>query len=174
MGMQSASIQQSPNQGNGKGFAQPTGLRPQGDYGDVAFDRPQPLPARLNMADQLLGGQYTQGPSNNGQWDATEGGGMSGTPNVVPQGDPVFHNTGISGFNQPLGGQNGKPDSYDAPAVMPYKPSPMGKGGSRNITMPGQGGQPRMGQPNAYSNTIQPWDNANIKPQNQSGKGKGY
>ena len=48
-----------------------------------------------------------------------------------------------------------------------------GKGG-RNYTMPGQGGQPRMGQPNAYSNTIQPWDNASIQPQRQSGKGKGY
>jgi len=40
--------------------------------------------------------------------------------------------------------------------------------------MPGQGGQPRIGMPNAYSNTIQPWDNASIQPQRQSGKGKGY
>ena len=44
-----------------------------------------------------------------------------------------------------------------------------------NVTTPGQGGQPRMGQPNNYSNTIQPWDNASIQPrQTQSGKGKGY
>jgi len=50
---------------------------------------------------------------------------------------------------------------------------PQGKG-SRNITMPSQGGQPRMGMPNAYSNTIQPWDNASIQPQARSGKGKGY
>jgi hypothetical protein len=171
MGMQSASIQQSPNQSGGKGMGQPTGLRPQGDYGDPNFDRPQPLPARLNMADQLMSGQYIQGPSNNGQWDATEGGGMSVIPNTQQYQQPVG---GPPLNQQAMGGQNGKPDSYDAPAVMPYKPSPMGKGGSRNITMPGQGGQPRMGQPNAYSNTIQPWDNANIKPQNQSGKGKGY
>ena len=27
------------------------------------------------------------------------------------------------------------------------------------ITMPGQGGQPQLGLPNAYSNTLQPWDN---------------
>jgi hypothetical protein len=27
------------------------------------------------------------------------------------------------------------------------------------ITMPGQGGQPQLGMPNAYSNTMQPWDN---------------
>ena len=63
--------------------------------------------------------------------------------------------------------------SMTAPAVMPSQPQPSGKGG-RNVTMPGQGGQPRMGMPNAYSNTIQPWDNASIQPQKQSGKGKGY
>jgi hypothetical protein len=65
--------------------------------------------------------------------------------------------------------------SMMSPAVMPRTQSqqPMGKGG-RNITMPSQGGQPRMGQPNAYSNTIQPWDNASIQPQARSGKGKGY
>lgn len=62
-----------------------------------------------------------------------------------------------------------------SPAVMPRNQyqQPMGKGG-RNITMPSQGGQPRMGMPNAYSNTIQPWDNASIQPQARSGKGKGY
>ena len=50
---------------------------------------------------------------------------------------------------------------------------PMGKGGSASF--PSQGGQPRMGQPNNYSNTVGPWDNANIQPrQTQSGKGKGY
>jgi hypothetical protein len=61
---------------------------------------------------------------------------------------------------QPAGGQNGQ-----------YQPS--GKGG--NVTFPGQSGQPRFGQPNNYSNTVGPWDNANIQPrQTQSGKGKGY
>jgi hypothetical protein len=61
---------------------------------------------------------------------------------------------------QPDAGQNGQ-----------YQPR--GKGGS--VSFPGQGGQPRMGQPNNYSNTVGPWDNANIQPrQTQSGKGKGY
>ena len=67
-------------------------------------------------------------------------------------------------------------DNMAAPAVMPSRQytqqQPQGKGG-RNVTMPGQGGQPRMGMPNAYSNTIQPWDNASIQPQAKSGKGKG-
>lgn len=37
-------------------------------------------------------------------------------------------------------------------------------------------GQPRMGQPNPYSNTVRPWDNASIQPQQRQmrgGKGKG-
>ena len=36
--------------------------------------------------------------------------------------------------------------------------------------------QPRMGQPNPYSNTVGQWDNASIQPQqsrNRGGKGKG-
>ena len=52
-------------------------------------------------------------------------------------------------------------------------PSP-GKGG--NVTYPGQGGQPKMGQPNMYPNTVGQWDNASIQPQqsrNRGGKGKG-
>ena len=51
---------------------------------------------------------------------------------------------------------------------------PMGKGG--RITHPGQSGQPQYGQPNRYSNTVGPWDNASIGTQNpfqRSGKGKG-
>jgi hypothetical protein len=50
---------------------------------------------------------------------------------------------------------------------------PQGKGS--RVTIPGQGGQPRMGVPNNYSNTVGQWDNASIQPrQTQSGKGKGY
>jgi hypothetical protein len=41
------------------------------------------------------------------------------------------------------------------------------------ITMPGQGGQPQLGMPNAYSNTISPWDNSTNQPKQGSGKGKG-
>jgi hypothetical protein len=177
MGMQSASIQQSPNQGSGKGMGPATGFpAPQGDYQNNTFDRPQPMPARLNMADQLLSGPYNPNPYQNGPLNSSEfNQGASSLVNVVPQGGGGYGD-GTYGpplNQQPMGGQNGQPDSsLAAPAVMPSRQQPMGKGG-RNITMPGQGGQPRMGMPNAYSNTIQPWDNANIKPQSQSGKGKG-
>jgi len=86
--------------------------------------------------------------------------------------------------NQPSGkGQAGptapqmtsEPELGPSPiATTEYRPQqPMGKGG--NVTFPGQGGQPRFGRPNTYSNTVGPWDNANIQPrQTQSGKGKGY
>ena len=47
-----------------------------------------------------------------------------------------------------------------APAVQQTR---QGKGGS--VTLPGQGGQPRMGQPNMYPNTVGQWDNATIGTQ---------
>jgi len=41
------------------------------------------------------------------------------------------------------------------------------------VTMPGQGGQPQLGMPTAYSNTVSPWDNSVNQPKQGSGKGKG-
>jgi len=41
------------------------------------------------------------------------------------------------------------------------------------VTMPGQGGQPQLGMPNAYSNTMQPWDNQSNQQGRPSGKGMG-
>ena len=41
------------------------------------------------------------------------------------------------------------------------------------VTMPGQGGQPQLGMPNAYSNTMQPWDNQPEQPKAGGGKGMG-
>lgn len=63
-----------------------------------------------------------------------------------------------------------------APAVQPTGQfeTRQGKGGS--VTLPGQGGQPKLGQPNMYPNTVGQWDNASIQPQqsrNRGGKGKG-
>jgi len=113
------SQQYQSNPQGGKGMAQPTGLRPQGDYGDPNLI--QSLPAQAQ--------QYA--------------------PSVVPQGG--------EDFTAPMGGPNGRPQQYQ------------GKGGSTNSAT---SGQPRMGQANPYSNTIQPWDNGNN--QTQSGKGKGH
>ena len=53
---------------------------------------------------------------------------------------------------------------------------PEGKGSSgQKVTFPSQGGQPQMGMPNTYSNTVgQSTDQTNQPTQIQSGKGKGY
>ena len=50
-------------------------------------------------------------------------------------------------------------------------PQPMAKGG--NYQNSATSGQPRIGQQNQYSNTVGQWDNANIQPIRQQGKGKG-
>lgn len=78
------------------------------------------------------------------------------------------------GFASPA--QPNAVDGQMSPAVQPtgqFQPT-QGKGGS--VTLPGQGGQPKFGQPNMYPNTIGQWDNASIQPQqsrNRGGKGKG-
>ena len=50
-----------------------------------------------------------------------------------------------------------------------------GKGGLQGsqgaVTFPGQGGQPSMGQPNNYSNTVGSWDNSSTQPSQPHGKG---
>lgn len=50
--------------------------------------------------------------------------------------------------------------------------TPAAKGGS-NVTYPSQSGQPQMGVPNKYANTVQPIDNTNIQPGMGAMKGKG-
>lgn len=50
---------------------------------------------------------------------------------------------------------------------------PLGGMMGGRVTMPGQGGQPKLGMPNAYSNTIQPWDNSSNQQGQPSGKGMG-
>ena len=50
-------------------------------------------------------------------------------------------------------------------------PRPMGKGGAQ--TNSATSGQPQMGAPNQYRNTVGQWDNTQIQPVQQHGKGKG-
>jgi hypothetical protein len=88
-------------------------------------------------------------------------------PSTQPQGQPV--GKGFASPSQTSSQIVQQPTPTDSSAVQPQ-----GKGG--NITFPGQGGQPKMGQPNMYPNTIGQWDNASIQPQqpfNRGGKGKG-
>jgi len=63
----------------------------------------------------------------------------------------------------------------EPPQIMPGA-QPQGKGASgQKYTYSPTSGQPQMGQPNQYTNTVGQWDNASIMPQptRRSGKGKG-
>lgn len=87
-------------------------------------------------------------------------------PTSAPQGKgPIGSGGQYSQMNiaQPTNQQTNQSDGIARP---------QGKGG--NVTFPSQSGQPQMGKPNTYSNTVGPWDNASIQPRTQSGKGKGY
>ncbi len=99
-----------------------------------------------------------------------------------------------STYLSPMGGSNGRPQGFDAPMGGPNgQPQGKSQGGfASNMQMPpppqqpqqyqgkngttnsATSGQPQMGQPNTYSNTVGPWDNSNNQTQVQSGKGKGH
>jgi hypothetical protein len=67
----------------------------------------------------------------------------------------------------PSGGKGGA----SSPQPSQTTPQPMGKSGVQ--TNSATSGQPRMGQENQYSNTVGQWDNTQIQPVQQHGKGKG-
>lgn len=71
----------------------------------------------------------------------------------------------------PGGGGKGQ-RNYEQPTYSPPDNTMRGKGSSTNSAT---SGQPRMGQPNRYANTIPQWDNASqqLGPAQSSGKGKG-
>jgi hypothetical protein len=56
-----------------------------------------------------------------------------------------------------------------------YSPPDGTMGGKGSSTNSATSGQPRMGQPNRYANTIPQWDNASqqLAPAKSGGKGKG-
>ena len=45
------------------------------------------------------------------------------------------------------------------------------QGSQGAVTFPGQDGQPAMGKPNNYSNTVGSWDNSSTQPSQTRGKG---
>lgn len=87
-----------------------------------------------------------------------------------------------SPINSPQNGGKMGPIGMSNQAIQPDKMSsavvPVFE--DQNITFPGQSGQPKMGQPNRYSNTVGSWDNSTIGTQNpfqfqgnRRSKGKG-
>lgn len=56
-------------------------------------------------------------------------------------------------------------------STMNGQPTPMGKGGA--VTNSATSGQPRVGQPNLYPNTVGMGDNTQQQPNQAQAKGKG-
>jgi hypothetical protein len=88
---------------------------------------------------------------------------MTAQPAVMPQG----------------GGGKGQRNYEQRPGSFrdetPYAPPDGTRGGKGSSTNSATSGQPRMGQPNRYTNTIPQWDNASqqLGSARSGGKGKG-
>lgn len=173
MGMPTMQNQQPPNQGKG--------VSP-GNAGNpyMAKNSWQPIGSPTQPGPQIMPDQ--------GALAARAASGINGVPSYAKSNMGMQPSSDFSDFN------NVESDDFNTPQKDPYanqsfsqriggfqpQPQPQatsGKGIGSNITMPGQGGQPKMGQPNNYTNTVGKWDNARIWPQQSSqssgGKGKG-
>ena len=84
-----------------------------------------------------------------------------------PQSSQTSGKTGGSTLSPSVGQAqpSGKTASQQTPQSM--------QGSQGAVTYPGQDGQPSMGQPNNYSNTIGSWDNSKSNQSMPIGKGKG-
>jgi hypothetical protein len=58
--------------------------------------------------------------------------------------------------------------SSNLPGFAPPNAAGQTQGKGSNVTIPGQDGQPKLGMPNNYPNTIRQWDNATIGTQQYS------
>ena len=107
--------------------------------------------------------------------DQPQGKGAGGGAGAMAPGtyDPSVVQRRFANTSAPSGAST----DVNNPAAPNYNPAaggpnmqPQGKGSSTNSAT---SGQPRMGQPNNYANTVGGWDNASIRPQSSAGKGKG-
>jgi hypothetical protein len=105
-------------------------------------------------------------------------------PAVMPPGGggkglPPQQVTAQPAVMSPEGGGKGQRNYEQRPSYAPFEPNyapPDGtRGGKGASTNSATSGQPKMGQPNRYANTIPQWDNASqqLAPAQRSGKGKG-
>jgi len=145
MGMQSASMQQpysSAPQGKGQGLPN--------SQAQMSPNQP-PMDAREEMIRRFP--------------QAATGGGF----NVEPPSQDMQNQYPASAF----GGQGQMIGAQGTPQdAMGQVPQGKGQGAQGAITFPGQGGQPAMGQPNAYSNTIKAGDNTGMAQNQAMGSGK--
>lgn len=124
--------------------------------------------------------QQPQTSGGKGQAPAT----FSQTPDSVanqsvslrPDGlDQRAINANPQGYNQWRQQANQQGYNYGQQNML-TQDMPQGKGPSgQRFTYSPTSGQPSMGSPNRYTNTVGQWDNASVMPQpvQRSGKGKG-
>ena len=143
MGMQSASVQQPyASAPQGKGQGLPN---PQAQ---MSPNQP-PMDAREEMIRKFP--------------QAAAGGGF----NVEPVSQDMQNQYPATAMGGQLTGAQSTPQD-----AMGQVPQGKGQGAMGAVTFPGQGGQPQMGQPNPYSNTINPSDNTGMVRNQQMGSGK--
>lgn len=119
-------------------------------------------PIEQSPQDQLLKTQQLQAEQPN----------FAQANQIQPNGQ---NGTQLGGLGNALGGEMNPNMQSNLQGIKGKSgsPSTMGMMGGK-ITLPGQGGQPQLGMPNAYSNTMQPWDNQSNQPrQGLGGKGLG-
>lgn len=129
---------------------------------------PPPNAVMGNMGRDVLQGFAGKGGSNNSVGQTLPQQAIP-KPNQTAQSMPEL--TFQPAVMPPGGGGKGQ-RNYEQPNYAPPDNTMRGKGSSTNSAT---SGQPRMGQPNRYANTIPQWDNASqqLAPAQSGGKGKG-
>ena len=89
---------------------------------------------------------------------------QTGQQQPPPSAPVTFANSPAS---QPAGKAGGPGQAQDSPAAT------MGKGSGSSMTSSATSGQPQMGVPNQYSNTVQPMDNRRMGIAGMQAQGKG-
>jgi len=144
MGMASANVQQPMQQGGGKGG--PLGQAGQAPTPQPQFDATSYLAQNPDVAQSFSENNYGMNPEQ-------------------------FAQTHFQKYGMSEGRMGGN---------MPSPTAPTGGKGVQQIqgmqgvsTNSATSGQPTMGTQNQYPNTVGQWDNTQIKPVQQQGKGKG-
>ena len=132
-----------PGQASGKGMAG-------GLMNAAAQQMPQQMPGTPLTADQMP--QQADGNMGMGAPLPPMGGSTQGMQQTNPGGDMYGSGLGQStNPQQPVGGQGSAGGKGMAGMAANGIQAGMGQG---NVTYPSQSGQPMMGMPNAYSNTV--------------------
>lgn len=154
----------------GASFAQVQSPQTTGGKGNPISDSQLPT----NTSDPGPAGLTIFGPKDVGPKGKGAGGGVAAASPAVYDpsvGQRRFSNNGSEPMVANVSPAVNKPDFSVNTFPGPSSQQPQGKGAAS--TNSATSGQPRMGQPNNYANTVGGWDNASIQPQRSGGKGKG-